>query len=446
MRLGVILALSTLFSFVAAFSMFVALNAFSAWLLNNRIFTESSIRRSARATMQEFSSFIRENAVSATDTESIQAWVDTQRDLILVVYDEQASSKGFSVYSSIGSAEASYALLEKLDARYINEFVVSFIDSGYPFFQSYERETWIHCIYYPQYRWQRVATGLSLGICFLLFTGLLLLLIHRKVNYIALLNREVGVMQGGDFSHPMTIKGHDELTSLAKDMEAMRLSFAERLETESAMRKANANLVTAMSHDLRTPLTALIGYLDIIDLGRYASQEELLKYVHSSKLKAYQIKEMSDKLFEYALVYGQQDEQLDTEAMDAGTVIGQYVEEGVMMLESQGFQVTVIPPDASQTIRLNTSLMHRVFDNVFSNVRKYGDRAKPVSVRFALDADGIFTVQIRNAIGERPNAADSSGVGLKTCEKIMQQHGGSFETRIEHGEYLTLIHYATCSC
>lgn len=315
----------------------------------------------------------------------------------------------------------------------------------YPFFKSYERDQWVHCVYYPQYRWQRVATGLSLGVCFLLFTALLLALIHRKVNYIALLNREVGIMQGGDFSHPMTVKGHDELTSLAKDMDAMRLSFAERLETESAMRKANANLVTAMSHDLRTPLTALIGYLDIIDLNRYGSQEEMLKYVHSSKLKAYQIKEMSDKLFEYALVYGQQDEHLNTEVMDAGTVIGQYIEEGIVMLESQGFQVTVMPPESSLPIQLNTSLMHRVFDNVFSNIRKYADRATPVAVQFTLDTDNIFTVQIRNAIGKPSNAADSSGIGLKTCEKIMQQHGGSFETISEHGTYLTLIHYPTLS-
>ena len=70
----------------------------------------------------------------------------------------------------------------------------------------------------------------------------------------------------------------------------MRKSFIGRLESEDKARLANSELITAMSHDLRTPLTVLVGYLDIIEYKKYKTDENLRQYIHNSREKAYQIK------------------------------------------------------------------------------------------------------------------------------------------------------------
>ena len=68
-----------------------------------------------------------------------------------------------------------------------------------------------------------------------------------------------------------------------------------------------------MSHDIRTPLTTLIGYLDILDSGDYRSQEELERYIGNCKQKALQLKDLSDKMFQYFLVFGRDSLEMENE-------------------------------------------------------------------------------------------------------------------------------------
>ena len=149
----------------------------------------------------------------------------------------------------------------------------------------------------------------------------------------------------------------------------MRTSFIEGLEHEEEMPKHASELLTAMSHDLRTPLTSLIGYLDIIDLGKCHSPEQVQKYVHSGKQKAYQIKEMTDKLFEYFLVYSENDKPVEKERLDAATLFTQLWSESAMSLETEGFHVDMRAEESTCEVLANVPLLRRVFDNLVSNVR-----------------------------------------------------------------------------
>lgn len=121
--------------------------------------------------------------------------------------------------------------------------------------------------------------------------------IRGKTRYIVRLRDELRILETGDLNYSITIKGNDELEDLASGIDSMRLAFMERLDSEERTHTANQNLVTAMSHDLRSPLTSLIGYLEILAHEKYTDQEQMQKYVRSSRTKAYQMKELSDKLF-----------------------------------------------------------------------------------------------------------------------------------------------------
>lgn len=116
----------------------------------------------------------------------------------------------------------------------------------------------------------------------------------------------------------------------------MRKSFIDRLQSENEARSANSELITAISHDLRTPLTALVGYLDIIEYKKYKTTENLMQYIHNSREKAYQIKSLSYKLFEYFLVFDRKN-YLDLETFNLTEILSQLFEEQIFMLNNKGF-------------------------------------------------------------------------------------------------------------
>lgn len=100
------------------------------------------------------------------------------------------------------------------------------------------------------------------------FALMLVMLIRGKIRYIDLMEQEIQILKGGDLDYRITVKGKDELASLAAEIDAMRCAIKERQQKEEEAGKANRELVTAMSHDLRTPLTSLLGYVDILQMEK----------------------------------------------------------------------------------------------------------------------------------------------------------------------------------
>ncbi|MFR7742636.1 MAG: histidine kinase dimerization/phospho-acceptor domain-containing protein [Acutalibacteraceae bacterium] len=88
-------------------------------------------------------------------------------------------------------------------------------------------------------------------------------------------------------------KGSDELAQLTASVEQMRLSLLRKTSEEQRALQQNSDLITAMSHDIRNPLTALLGYLDLAKTGQYRTQEELQSYPDAAYGKAEQLKRLT---------------------------------------------------------------------------------------------------------------------------------------------------------
>ncbi len=141
----------------------------------------------------------------------------------------------------------------------------------------------------------------SIGVALFLLLLLPLLFLRKKVQDIGILKDHILQMSGGDLHQPIRPMGNDELGILARELDQMRSTLYTNIQQETESRRANQDLITAMSHDLRTPLTILHGYLDILALGRNPDQQS--EYIRRCLQKTEDIQQLTDRMFEYSLVY-----------------------------------------------------------------------------------------------------------------------------------------------
>lgn len=282
--------------------------------------------------------------------------------------------------------------------------------------------------------------GYTLVIAFF-FSSLLLVIIiviyhRREIKRIIRLTNEVKDIESIDIDNPISLKGRDEIYDLSVSVDNMRTRIIDNMSKEKEAWQANSDLVTAMAHDIRTPLTVLAGYLDLIKNKDYSSEEELLQYIDISVDKAEQLRDLSDKLFRYFYVYSKSDDNLVLEEFEVSALFDQLVGEYVILLEDKGFHFKIDTLSQSVNIKVDVQYLKRLTDNIFTNIRKYADKSKPVKITQSIHRDKLF-IRVRNEISKERNTAESTRIGIQTCEKIAEQMNGSFRTE-ERGTVFTV--------
>lgn len=254
----------------------------------------------------------------------------------------------------------------------------------------------------------------------------------RRVNRLA---NNVKLVEEGDLDMPIILEGNDELSALAEDVNSMRNAVVDTMSKERQAWEANTELITAMSHDIRTPLTVLLGYLDL--MGLQNTDETNTEYIEACKENAMRLKLLSDDMFSYFLVFGKNDLHLDLDNdIDCATLEHMLAEREVLLSEL-GFTVNRSKPMPHAKVKLDIAYFSRVIDNMFTNLSKYADSSEPIDVD--IDFDGsCLTLWVKNRINADGDCAESNGIGIKTCVKIMELLGGEFKV-LNDGEYYTVI-------
>lgn len=283
--------------------------------------------------------------------------------------------------------------------------------------------------------WADIAEYGSGAIVFIL---LLFALIHRKIRYVNQLEQDLKVLGGGNLEYPITIKGRDELTSLAIGIESLKNGILEEQQMKAEAEKANMELVTAMSHDLRTPLTSLIGYLELLNMHRYEDEEQLKKYLEYCRKKAFQMKKVSDRLFEYFLVYGREEKGLQLQKIPSVELAEDLCNGQFFDWQDHGGTIECQIEELKGIVQVDSEYMQRVMDNLISNLKKYGDPAYPLRIEASEQPD-MLHIQVTNHIRDRKDHPESTQIGLKTCRKIMENHGGNFTWKQENNEFMITI-------
>ncbi len=239
-----------------------------------------------------------------------------------------------------------------------------------------------------------------------------------RVNKLA---SDVRLAAGEDINAPIAMEGNDDITSLAHDIDSMRKSLIENMEKERHAWEANSALITAMSHDIRTPLTVLMGYLDLIELSDQDSANA--EYIAVCRENAERLKKLSDDMFSYFLVFGKKDMGLSPKSISVAGEISVMIAEHSFLLSERGYKIVGKGDMPEDYVNADPVYFSRVIDNIFSNIVKYADPEKEIIIEARKKGDCV-EISFENKTRKDKIIPESNRIGLKTCSKIMEQMGG----------------------
>ncbi|GAB3987614.1 hypothetical protein GCM10027615_80830 [Plantactinospora veratri] len=211
------------------------------------------------------------------------------------------------------------------------------------------------------------------------------------------------------------------------------------MQQEEQAQQARNDLITNVSHDLRTPLTSILGYLSYIHEDRYRDEIELRYYTELVYGKARHLHKLIDDLFSYTRL-DSVDYQLKKDELDIVELLRQLVaeydgraaERNMQIVEHFDANKLIIGGDGNQIMRL--------FENLFSNALRYGEGNKQIDVS-AKKEDNMAVVRVTNYGEEIPNVdlpylferfykvdknrtTTGTGLGLAIAKSIVEKHGG----------------------
>lgn len=271
--------------------------------------------------------------------------------------------------------------------------------------------------------------------CVALFLSVLLFFISRKMQSVIAMEQEILRMSTGDLDHPVRVRGQGEIGILGQELDNLRQTLRENIRQEQESRKANQDLITALSHDLRTPLTILRGYLEVMQLRRNPEIHE--EYLRRCLKKTGDIQELTDRMFEYALV-SEEEETPDFTCLSTSDVL-QYLRENCEYIRLAGFHTHCRFSEESASLTSDRLMLKRIFTNLFSNILKYGDKEQPVEVSCALflNREQIH-ISIKNTIRQEYSSDDSNNIGLRNVQKMAELLHGHLE--MERSQEVFTIH------
>ncbi|MCY9588798.1 HAMP domain-containing protein [Paenibacillus chitinolyticus] len=273
------------------------------------------------------------------------------------------------------------------------------------------------------------------------FLGLFYWITRRKMQLIEEMAQGLVQMSQGNLAHRVPERSHDELGVLAGHMNSMAFDLQHSLEEERKSQRLKNELITNVSHDLRTPLTLIIGYLRLLKDKDYKDEEQAANYMQIAYGRAEKLKILIDELFEFSRMTNE-GVPLAKQSVCVNDLIYQLSEEYITIAEQNGLTLRLVLPPMRLFVSMDPDQMIRVFENLLTNAVKYSP--KPSTIEVIVQEEGRdvkVTVINEGDLSEteeldrlfdrfyRMDAARSSdtggsGLGLAIARSIVEAHDG----------------------
>ena len=274
------------------------------------------------------------------------------------------------------------------------------------------------------------------------FSVSFLLLQSRSMRYISRISSAMREIAEGDLNITLDVEDDDEFADMAENLNNMVEELRQLMDKERESERTKNELITNVAHDLRTPLTSIIGYLELLSGPVKLNEEMQKKYLDITYKKSKRLQKLIEDLFGFTkLNYGKI--SMKVSKVDIVKLLSQMLEEFYPNFMEKNLAYELQSNVTAKVITADGNLLARLFDNLINNAIKYGSEGKKIIVK--VDAtDTVVTVSVTNfgyvipkeelpllfekfyrVEQSRSVNTGGTGLGLAIAKNIVDMHGGT---------------------
>jgi signal transduction histidine kinase len=275
-------------------------------------------------------------------------------------------------------------------------------------------------------------------------------LTKQKVKYIQYISKEIKIIEKEGVGRKAKVIGNDEIAELCISINHMSEQLLEKEIREKQIEIKKNELITNVSHDLRSPLTSIIGYVKLLKSEGIRNTEKFNEYIDVVDRRLHGLNIMIDELFELTKLNGT-DVKLNLEEVDIISLLNHLSSENAILFQQKGLELKTTISNVKYFMMLDTEKVVRALQNLFDNASKYAKENTVVTMSVFVDCNRI-KISMTNAVKEKSkiqienlferfykgdvsrNDEESSGLGLAIVKRIVELHGGDIVVDIDNDQ------------
>lgn len=284
-----------------------------------------------------------------------------------------------------------------------------------------------------------VAQSVLLIACTSIVSGIIVRSVFKPLEE---LHQATEKIMSGDLDYEIQYKKNNEMGRYCQAFEQMRVQLKQSLRRQAALEQSRKELIASISHDLRTPLSSIRGYVEGLEDGIVRDREKFNRYIAVIKNKTEYLDNQIESLFQYSQL------ELsggihDLNRCNSEEMLEAILEPYMVEFTDSKIRLEIVRPFPKVELLAAENSLHQVFDNLIANAKRYVGESGVITVKANTD-DRYLTVSVADdgvgipredlphvfeqfyrAEKSRSRQYGGAGLGLAICKKVIEDHGGT---------------------